>query len=177
MKHHYTTSALLATSLSLVAIFLLSTTPTLTHAQQPNWRATPNYGTISLSSGFTPDPQRRSVRAGGSSSIPISNCSGYINMGAPDLDLNYQSGSYTLSIEAEPDTDVTLLVYTPNGEWMCDDDSGEGTNARLTFSSPQSGNYNIWVGTYSSGAGTPNASVMFTEMSGSGTTSNTTSRV
>lgn len=151
-------------------------------AQQPNWSATPTYGTINLSSGFTPDPQRHSVRAGGNSSIPMSSCSGYIHMDAPDLDLNYQSGSYTLSIGAESDTDVTLLVYTPNGEWLCDDDSGEGTNARLTFNSPQSGNYNIWVGTYSSSAGTPNASVTFTEMGGSSstasnnTTSNTTTR-
>jgi len=168
MQKQYTTALRLVAGLAFLVLFLFTITPT--YAQQPNWRATPTYGTINLSSGFTPDPQRHSVRAGGNSSTPVGNCSGYIHMDAPDVDLNYESGSYTLSIGAESDTDVTLLVYTPNGEWLCDDDSGEGTNARLTFDPPQSGNYNIWVGTYGSSAGTPNASVTFTEMGGSSTT-------
>lgn len=155
---------------------LLALTVQPVQAQQPNWRATPTYGTINLSSGFSPDPQRRSVRAGGSSAVPFQGCRGYINMGAPDLDLNYRSGSYPLSIEADSNTDVTLLVYTPNGEWVCDDDNGSGTNARLEFNSPQSGNYNIWVGTYSSSAGTPSASVVFSELGSSRSSSASSSR-
>lgn len=164
----YSARKSLFSGVSLVAgLFLLMLSTFPAQAQQPNWRGTPTYGTVSLSSGFTPDPQRHSVRAGGSTAVSFQGCNGYIHMDAPDLDLNYQSGSYPLSIETDASTDVTLLVYTPNGEWICDDDSGEGTNARLEFNAPQSGNYNIWVGTYSSSGGTPNASVVFSELSGS----------
>jgi hypothetical protein len=173
----YSTQKSLFSGVSLVAgLFLLMLSTVPAQAQQPNWRGTPTYGTISLSSGFTPDPQRRSVRAGGSRAVPFQGCRGYIHMDAPDLDLNYRSGSYPLSIETDASTDVTLLVYTPNGEWICDDDSGEGTNARLEFNTPQSGNYNIWVGTYSSAGGTPNASVVFSELSGSQSRSTSSSR-
>ncbi|MFO8232745.1 MAG: hypothetical protein R6U20_08770 [Longimonas sp.] len=154
-------------SFILVGIILFALSALPAQAQQPNWRATPTYDTISLSSGFSPDPQSHSVRAGGSTAIPFQGCSGYIHMDAPDMDLNYQSGSYPLSIEVQSDVDVTLLVYTPDGEWLCDDDSGSGTNARLEFDAPQSGNYNIWVGTYGSGGDTPSASVVFSELRGS----------
>ena len=164
-----------ALSFALAGLILLALSAVPAQAQQPNWRATPTYGTINLSSGFTPDPQRRSVRAGGSTAVPFRGCSGYIHMGAPDVDLNYQSGSYSLSIEAESSTDVTLLIYTPNGEWVCDDDSGSGSNARISFNAPQSGNYNIWVGTYSGSAGTPSASVAFSELGGSSSASNSSS--
>ena len=143
----------------------------------PNWRAQPMYGTVSLSSGFSPDPYTRSVEAGGSSSNPISGsgCTGYINMDAPDVDLNYQSGSYPLAIEAGAEADVSLLVFTPDGEWLCDDDGGDGTDARIQFSNPQSGNYNIWVGTYSSSVGTPDATLSFSERTSSSSSTSSTS--
>ena len=47
-------------------------------------------------------------------------------------------------------TDTTLAVNLPDGRWVCDDDSGEGTDPLVTFSNPESGNYNIWVGAYGS---------------------------
>jgi hypothetical protein len=47
-------------------------------------------------------------------------------------------------------SDTTLVVNGPNGEWYCDDDSGEDTNPLVTLGS-NAGRYEIWVGTYSSG--------------------------
>lgn len=111
--------------------------------------ATPVYGTLDLSSGFSPDPQVRSLSAGGSHRTSLGGCDAYIYSAAPDYDLNYRAGSLPLIISATSDSDVLLLVNTPDGRWHCDDDSGDGLDPMLTFSSPQSGNYNIWVGTYS----------------------------
>lgn len=135
--------------------------------------ATPVYGTLNLSAGFSPDPQERSLSAGGSHQTSLGGCDAYIYSAAPDYDLNYQAGSLPLIISATSDSDVLLLVNTPDGRWHCDDDSGEGLDPMLTFSSPQSGNYNIWVGTYSNRSGNlPAARLLISELSGGASSSN-----
>jgi hypothetical protein len=115
----------------------------------PNWRAAPTYGTINLAAGFSPDPFLRSIQAGGANEVDLggSECSGYIHAAAPDLDLNYDAGQYQLVIYAKSDTDITLIVNDPSGNWFCSDDVS-GTNPAITFNNPRSGNYNIWIGTY-----------------------------
>lgn len=121
-------------------------------AAEPNWAATPIYGTANLESGFTPDPWSQSLQAGGSGQVNdnlASGCRGYINFSAPDVDLNYRSGNFNLYIYADSGSDTTLVVNAPDGSWHCDDDSGDGLDPMITFSNPQSGNYNIWVGVYS----------------------------
>lgn len=130
----------------------------------PDVGAEPLYGTTSLSAGFQPDPYELQVVAGGTSQNPIegAGCVGYLNMSRPDLDLNYTAGSYTLSIYADSSTDTALLINRPDGSWVCDDDSGDGSNPALQFGSPQSGNYNIWVTTYNENAQT-DATVYITE--------------
>lgn len=116
---------------------------------EPNWRAAPTYGTVTLSAGFSPDPYLRSIQAGGENEVMLSGseCSGYIHAAAPDLDLNYTAGQYPLAIYAKANTDVTLIVNAPDGRWYCSDDAS-GTNPAIVFNSPQSGYYNIWIGTY-----------------------------
>lgn len=134
-----------------------------------NVAAAPTYGTVNLSAGFSPDPQIRSVSAGGNNYTTLAGCNAYIHAAAPDLDLNYQAGSFPLTIEARSGMDVTLLVNAPDGSWYCNDDGGNGTDALLTFASPRSGQYNIWVGTYRAQAGTlPEAQLYITELVGSG---------
>jgi hypothetical protein len=115
----------------------------------PDHAATPSYGTIDLSSGFSPDPHGSTVRAGGSDPVMLSGpgCSGYVHAAAPDLSLNYTAGSYPLSIYAESALDITLIVNQPDGSWVCSDDVS-GTNPAITWSSPAGGNYDIWIGTY-----------------------------
>ncbi len=116
----------------------------------PDTTLEPTYGTANLSSGFTPDPHTVKLSSGGS--IDASNlgesCRGYI-ANAPDYRINYDSGSLPLIISANADADVTLVVNDPGGNWVCDDDSGEDLNPSLRFEKPRSGQYDVWVGTYS----------------------------
>lgn len=130
--------------------------------ERPDPSGAPTYGQINLSSGFTPDPLRINIRAGGTA--PASNasdsCSGSVAT-APDYRIVYSAGSQPLIIRTQSDTDTTLLVNTPNGAWLCDDDGGDNANARLELDKPASGTYDIWVGTYS--GGTSAATLILTE--------------
>lgn len=121
-------------------------------ASAQDYNADPNYGDITLSPGFTPDPHLVSLRAGGSVSATNagSGCSGYITS-APDFRLNWNGkGSLNIKISVLSKADTTLVVNGPNGEWYCDDDTGEDNNPLITLGSI-AGRYEIWVGTYSSG--------------------------
>ena len=121
-------------------------------AAAQDFTATPNYGEIRLSPGFTPDPVLTVVQAGGSmnANANLKTCSGYITS-APDVRLHWNgNGSLNLKISAISNADTTLVINGPNGEWYCDDDSGEDANPSVTLPSI-SGQYDIWVGTYVAG--------------------------
>ena len=115
--------------------------------------ADPNYGTVNLRTGFTPDPHVVAVRSGGEINAQTINgsCQGFIS-NAPDVRLVFEAGSslpLILSVAAAADT--TLVVNAPDGRWYCDDDGGEGgLNPMVRFNAPASGRYEIWVGTYGS---------------------------
>lgn len=121
-------------------------------AMAQDFDAAPNYGDINLSPGFQPDPHMVSLRAGGDRPVSdlLPNCSGYVT-NAPDYRLYWNgSGSLDLIISAISNSDTTLVVNGPNGEWYCDDDSGDGANPRIQLA-PVAGRYEIWIGTYASG--------------------------
>ena len=122
-----------------------------TAASAQDLSARPTYATVDLTSGFPNDPYDVSVSSGGS--VDASNigspCTGFI-ASAPDVRLNYQSGSLPLYIYATSESDTTLVVNAPDGQWYCDDDSNGGLNPQVTFLKPQSGQYDIWIGTYAS---------------------------
>lgn len=123
-------------------------------ASAQTWQADPNYGETYLSAGFTPDPHAVNLSAGGSISAQsrFSDCRGYI-ADAPDYRLHYTAGSLPLYINVDADSDTTLVVNGPDGSWYCDDDGAdEAFNPLLYWSNPPSGQYDIWVGTYSSGS-------------------------
>lgn len=115
----------------------------------PDFELEPNYGSVNLTSGFTPDPHEQSILAGGS--VPASGakpgCEGLVSA-APDYQLFYEAGDLDLTFMVEADDDTTLLINTPNGRWYCDDDSGGGLNPKVQITNPQDGRYDIWVGTY-----------------------------
>ena len=127
-----------------------------TGATAQNTSLDPNYGTLRLEAGFTPDPRVISLRAGGDISAQRagSGCNGFIT-NAPDVRLHYEAGDFPLIISVDAGSDTTLVVNGPNGEFYCDDDSGEGTNPSVRLNNPQSGRYEIWVGTYRSGNSQP----------------------
>jgi opacity protein-like surface antigen len=111
----------------------------------------PSFGTVTLSSGFTPDPRTVRVIAGGAidASRAASSCAGKI-ASAPDVRVNWTGGGSALPLvfSSRSSGDTTLVINGPDGRWYCDDDSGGGVNARVAFRSPASGQYDIWIGTY-----------------------------
>ena len=132
-----------------------------------DYNANPNYGTVSLTAGFTPDPHVTNLQAGGNlnASDLSSSCRGTIT-NAPDLRLNYTAGSFPLIFSVSSNSDTTLVVNGPDGSWYCDDDGGvNGLNPAVRFASPTSGRYEIWVGTYNSGATQP-AQLVISELDG-----------
>lgn len=115
-----------------------------------NYNLNPTYGTAALSAGFTPDPYVVNLQSGGNvNAASISpSCRGFI-ANAPDVRLNYNSGSLPLIFSVNASADTTLVVNAPDGSWYCDDDGGNrGLNPAIRFSAPMSGQYDIWVGTY-----------------------------
>jgi hypothetical protein len=121
-----------------------------------NWQGTPTYGQVQLQAGFQPDPHNVRLTAGG----PINArealgaaCPGFI-ANNPDFDLYWTAGggALPLVISADSQADTTLVVRTPSGQWLCEDDGGfNAMNPGLRIDNPQSGLYDIWVGTYRPG--------------------------
>ncbi len=55
----------------------------------------------------------------------------------------------------EADSDTTLLVQDPNGNWLCDDDTAENLNPGLRIVDPAAGRYAVWAGRFSRGPAVP----------------------
>jgi hypothetical protein len=130
------------------SVLLAAAVPASAPAQDFN--AAPNYGTVNLRTGFTPDPHVVSVQSGGSldASRVASNCSGFVTS-QPDVRLVYEAGTLPLIISVASSADTTLVINGPDGHWYCDDDGGvNGLNPALRFNHPASGRYEIWIGTY-----------------------------
>lgn len=129
-------------------------------APGPNLGLEPAYGTIELAAGFLPDPHQVEILAGGvfdASATIDSACRGWIAE-APDYRLNFTASTNPLLTISATSTDAatnvsndtTLVINDPQGNWHCNDDS-EGLNPAVAFDQPLSGQYDIWIGTYSEG--------------------------
>lgn len=130
-----------------------------------DFSAAPNYGTVRLTAGFAPDPYVVDVRAGGNldASGISPRCRGGVS-NAPDVRLHYVAGSLPLIISVASSADTTLVINGPDGSWYCNDDGGvNGLNPSLRWNSPQSGQYDIWVGSYDSST-TPAARLHISEV-------------
>jgi Skp family chaperone for outer membrane proteins len=152
--------------LKLPAISLLTASLLCPPAFSQDATLDPNYESIDLDAGFLPDPVLFELIAGGdvyAGDVDFS-CYGYVSE-APDYRLNYAAGGSGLGIYTNAETDTTLLINTPDGEWICDDDNLylDNLNAGYYFENPQSGEYNIWVGTYSDLDSFSNALLAVTE--------------
>jgi hypothetical protein len=123
---------------------------------QPDFSRNPSFGTINLAAGFADDPRVVAVTAGGRLDAATlgPNCVGSV-ANSPDVRLNYTSGSLPLIISVASDADTTLVVNGPDGQWYCDDDSGEGNNPSVRFATPGSGQYDIYIGHYQQGSRIP----------------------
>ena len=134
-------------------------------ASAQDWSQAPTFGSVNLTSGFTPDPYTVAITAGGS--IEASNlspsCRGMI-ANAPDYRLNFSAGSLPLYISAYSNADTTLVVNGPDGSWYCNDDTN-GLDPALAWGSPQSGQYDIWIGTYGSNSELASSTLHISELS------------
>ena len=137
-------------------------------AAAQNVNLNPSYGTFNLRMGFQPDPARVGIDAGGPNNASQlgSGCAGFI-ADPPDMRLNYTAGAAPLIIRARSNADTTLVVNGPGGNWSCNDDNGRDLNPELIFSQPASGQYDIWVGTFSSTSTEP-AEIEISEVNNGG---------
>lgn len=162
-SHHSRTSLLRGyRALTLLVVIAINSS-----ALAQNIFGDPNYGSIELDAGFSPDPHVTDLAAGGSTEFD--SCTGYFS-GDPDLNLNYEAGNFDLGIFAKSDTDTTLAINNPSGEWLCNDDSDivAGSNPAILIENPESGLYNIWVGVYSEDSAFESAKLAITELDKSG---------
>lgn len=131
-----------------------------TNKAQPSGAIT----SISLTAGFTPDPFTTVLAAGGVQDASSVDPACYGNIAAqPDFVLNYTAGDWPLRVFVTSDTDTTLLMRTPSGEVLCNDDA-DGLNPAIALQSPQSGLYEVFIGTYDASGGNPNATLAITEI-------------
>jgi len=122
--------------------------------------------TLSLSAGFTPDPYTLDVLAGGPNqgSSLNSSCNGYVSA-EPTYRVNYSTGSLGLTFYTNADFDTTLAIQSPSGIWYCNDNHSalENLNSGYYFASPESGNYNVYVGAYSESNSNRSAQLLISE--------------
>src|SRR5207253_3139596 len=98
-------------------------------------------------------PYKKEVLAGGDKEVTKENVRMKIT-DKPDFRLQYTAGdTFPLSFYARSDADTTLLIRTPDGKWLADDDAGGNLNPLITIKKPMTGEYNIWVGTFGDKAG------------------------
>jgi hypothetical protein len=121
-------------------------------SQNPN--LDPNFGSARLKVGFTPDPHRVKVASGGVVQTELGGVKAWVS-NAPDFRLHYTAGDLPLTFKVEADSDTTLLVNTPDGKWLANDDADGTLNPRITIEKPLSGRYEVWVGSVSRGAAIP----------------------
>jgi hypothetical protein len=121
----------------------------------------PTFGSTNLRAGFLPDPYTRAVTAGGVKQVTV----GGVKMqvaNAPDFSVNYTAGILPLTFYVRSRADTTLLINLPDGTWIADDDSDGNLNPVIKLNRPQSGRYDIWVGTFN--GGNPAATLYITEL-------------
>lgn len=122
-----------------------------------NISGTPNSGTVVLEAGFPEDPHTIDLVSGGEidASVALGNCSGWISE-EPDVRLRYTAdttnNALPLFISARSDGDTTLVINAPDGRWYCNDDGQkEGFNPSIVFGPAQTGDYEIWLGSFEQG--------------------------
>lgn len=129
----------------------------------PNVRGDPSYGDVSLSAGFSPDPHRVSLSAGGPTSAAscISGTEGYV-ADNPDVDFYFSGSTNSLTFSVTSGADTVLIINTPGGSWLYSDDAS-GIDPSIRVQNPSEGLYNIWVGTHSPSNAYPDATLLISE--------------
>jgi hypothetical protein len=121
----------------------------------------PTYGSATIGDNSSPDPFSVEVLAGGTVDISTlalgPGCTGFAAV-APDFRFNYTGTASHLRVFyiANDGSDGSLIINAADTNWYCNDDDlvSATTNPMIEISSPQTGQYDVWVAT----AGTINIS-------------------
>lgn len=119
---------------------------------------------IDLDAGFPLDPTFVSVQGGGEidASLLGDGCAGFVNR-QPVLTVNWTGEAPFVKTFFVSDSDPTLLVLTPDGRLLCNDDANEDLlDPVVEVSEPVTGTYKIWVGSYAKGQLIPGVLVLTT---------------
>ena len=112
-----------------------------------------NFGVHRLNGGFMPDPMTVSVVSGGSLNVRNmglgAGCTGYATSN-PDFILQYNNAASFLRFFVRAQGDTALVINDASGNWHCNDDA-VGTNPMVSIDNPPSGQYDIWVSSYTAG--------------------------
>lgn len=113
--------------------------------------AQPNFAAIYLEAGFPLDPYLVRVESSGTvdASTVQEGCVGVFPE-APDVVVNWTGATELLTFFVYSDVDPSLLVVTPSGEILCNDDFSLDTlNPVISVANPEEGAYAVFVGAYS----------------------------
>lgn len=104
--------------------------------------------TIEFDSGVADQGYSLELTAGGDTTS--AQCVGYLPE-VRQLIIDYEPvpGVDEIRVFAESDTDTTLWVSINDADHRCDDDSYGNSDPIVVFRDAASGQYSIWVGTYS----------------------------
>ena len=106
--------------------------------------------TIDAAAGAPLDPFFVSVNGGGelNASQLAEQCTGYVYP-SPVVSLNWRGKADFARIFVFSDQDTTLVIQTPDGEYLCGDDAQSLVlDPSIDLENPSEGRYNIWVGGY-----------------------------
>lgn len=110
---------------------------------QPDPTKDPTFGSVTLKAGFKADPFKKEVSAGGRISTSLGGVNAKISK-APEYRLDYTAGKTPLTFEVASKGETTLLIRQPDGKWIA---NGDGLRGQIVLKEPQSGQYDIYVGT------------------------------
>ncbi len=115
------------------------------------------YLTINPEAGFPLDPFLVSLQGGGpvEASTLSDGCAGYIPS-SPAVTVDYKGKADLLRAFFYSDGDTTMVVQTPNGDYVCNDNTNSLVlDATVEITKPVQGSYNVWVGSASAKALVP----------------------
>ncbi|MBU2097244.1 MAG: serine protease [Gammaproteobacteria bacterium] len=124
-------------------------------ADQLDVAGEPGFGAVTLSHDELLEPYISELISGGSVDVSYlgDSCVGYAASN-PDFRVNMTDSGSELAFFFMADdevSDTTLVINAPDGQWYCNDDaSGDSFDPGLTFTAADSGQYDVWVGSYSS---------------------------
>lgn len=131
----------------IAMVIALTATPVLSQSA--------NFGTLTLSPGFSSEEGAAIGTTGGSFSLPSlvnrdrqnNPCLGYAEE-TPDhiIDLEEDFNQLQIAVDSGGQ-DTTLLITGPNGFALCGDDTGASQDASVEDSSWSAGEYKVWVAT------------------------------